>query len=183
MVYSIVVPHIHDKPGQHDHTVSAYIIRIDGDEPKILLHRHKKLGVFMQFGGHIELHETPWQAMKHELLEETGYEFDQLELLQPKQRMKNITSSNLHPQPFVHSTHKITNDHFHTDSGYAFVTKDEPKHAVASGESKEMRLFTLEELKALAAKDMFQDNRDRCEFAMMTCVPKWERVSPNTYDS
>ncbi len=183
MLYSRVMPHIHDKPGQHDHTVSAYIIRIDGDEPKILLHRHKKLGVFMQFGGHIELNETPWQAIKHEILEEAGYDFDQLELLQPKERLKTISQSTLHPQPFVHSTHKITDDHFHTDLGYAFVTKLDPNHAISSGESKDLRLFTLEELKALPAKDMFQDNRDRCEFAMMTCAPNWERVSPNTYDS
>lgn len=137
----------------------------------------------MQFGGHIELNETPWQAIKHEILEEAGYDFDQLELLQPKERLKTISQSTLHPQPFVHSTHKITDDHFHTDLGYAFVTKLDPNHAISSGESKDLRLFTLEELKALPAKDMFQDNRDRCEFAMMTCAPNWERVSPNTYDS
>ena len=183
MVYSIVVPHIHDKPGQHDHTVSAYIIRIDGDEPKILLHRHKKLGVFMQFGGHIELHETPWQAMKHELLEETGYEFDQLELLQPKERLKSIDRSTLHPQPFVHSTHHITDDHMHTDLGYVFVATQEPKHPVASGESKNMRLFTLEQMKALPEKDMFPDNRSICEYALTVCLQKWERISPSSYES
>lgn len=36
--------HIHTKPGQHDLTASAYIIRDDGNEPVVLLHRHKKLG-------------------------------------------------------------------------------------------------------------------------------------------
>ena len=65
------MPHIHTKPGQHDHTVSAFIVRLDGKQPRILLHRHKKSGVYMQFGGHIELHENPWQAISHELLEES----------------------------------------------------------------------------------------------------------------
>lgn len=137
----------------------------------------------MQFGGHIELDETPWQAMKHELREETGYDFDQLELLQPKERLKNIDRSTLHPQPFVHSTHNITNDHMHTDLGFVFVTKQEPKNNVAYGESKKRRLFTVEEMKALPEKEMFSDNRTICEYAMTVCVPKWERVSPNIFET
>jgi len=62
--------HIHTAPNQHDHTVTAYIIRIDKDEPRALLHMHKKLNVLLPVGGHIELDETPWAAMAHELEEE-----------------------------------------------------------------------------------------------------------------
>jgi len=61
--------HIHTQPGQHDHTASAYIVRTDFDEPKIMLHLHRKIGKYLQFGGHVELHETPWQAVVHELRE------------------------------------------------------------------------------------------------------------------
>jgi 8-oxo-dGTP diphosphatase len=64
--------HIHTKPGQHDFTASAFIIRIDTPKPKVLLHMHKKLGVLLQPGGHIELNENPWQAVHHEIEEETG---------------------------------------------------------------------------------------------------------------
>jgi 8-oxo-dGTP pyrophosphatase MutT (NUDIX family) len=56
------MPHIHTGPGEHDHTASAVIIRNESDGPKVLLHLHKKLNRLLQPGGHVELHETPWQA-------------------------------------------------------------------------------------------------------------------------
>ena len=84
------MPHIHTAPVEHVFTASAYIIRLDQKEPMLLLHKHKKLHVFLQFGGHIEPHETPWEAITHELLEESGYELGQLELLQPTSRIKQV---------------------------------------------------------------------------------------------
>lgn len=71
------MPHIHTKPGQYDHTVTAYIVRTDGDDPKVLLHMHRKLGMLLPPGGHVELDETPWAAMAHELTEESGYTLDE----------------------------------------------------------------------------------------------------------
>jgi 8-oxo-dGTP pyrophosphatase MutT (NUDIX family) len=38
----------------------------------VLLHRHKRLGIWLQPGGHIDPGETPWQAAIREVLEETG---------------------------------------------------------------------------------------------------------------
>ena len=49
--------HIHEKI---DFTTSVFIVR-DG---KVLLHKHKKLGIWLQPGGHIELDEDPNQARK-----------------------------------------------------------------------------------------------------------------------
>lgn len=77
------MPHIHTAPNQHDHTVTGYVIRTDGDQPRALLHVHKKLGKLLPPGGHIELDETPWAAMLHELREEAGYDAGQLLVLQP----------------------------------------------------------------------------------------------------
>ncbi len=52
--------HIHTNTGEHDFCASGSIVRLDStDVPKILLHKHKKLGVFIQFGGHVELNENP----------------------------------------------------------------------------------------------------------------------------
>ena len=68
----LIMAHIHTQPGQHDHTASAYIIRTDLDTPRIMLHLHRKIGKYLQFGGHVELNETPWQAVVHELREESG---------------------------------------------------------------------------------------------------------------
>lgn len=63
--------HIHPGHGQHDICVSAYIVLL-GDESKMLLHKHRKLGTLLQFGGHVELDETPWQAVLREIMEESG---------------------------------------------------------------------------------------------------------------
>lgn len=38
----------------------------------VLLHRHKRLGIWMQPGGHVEHGETPWEAAARETVEETG---------------------------------------------------------------------------------------------------------------
>ena len=54
------MPHIHNQPGQHDICVSGYIVKItEGAEPRIILHKHRKLNKLLQFGGHVELDETP----------------------------------------------------------------------------------------------------------------------------
>lgn len=38
----------------------------------VLLHRHKRLGVWLQPGGHVDAGETPWAAARREAAEETG---------------------------------------------------------------------------------------------------------------
>ncbi len=171
-----VMGHIHTEPGQHDHTISGFIIRVDGSEPKILLHKHKKLGVYLQFGGHIELDENPWQALTHELLEESGYGLDQLEILQPKIRMKNTEEASQHPVPISYNTHRFNDDHLHIDVSYAFVTHEEPGHAVAEDESGEMELFTRAEISKLTSKDTFDNLKKICEFIFDEVLPNWEQV-------
>jgi ADP-ribose pyrophosphatase YjhB (NUDIX family) len=61
--------HIHEKI---DFTSSIYIVQ-DG---KVLLHKHKKLGIWLPPGGHIELDEDPNQAALCEAKEETGLEVE-----------------------------------------------------------------------------------------------------------
>ena len=43
---------------------------------KVLLHRHKKLGIWLPPGGHIELDEDPNAAVIREAKEETGLEIE-----------------------------------------------------------------------------------------------------------
>lgn len=74
--------HIHTGLGQHDLTVSAFIVRGAPDGPRLLLHRHKKLALVLQPGGHVELAENPWAAIIREIAEETGYSATQLVVLQ-----------------------------------------------------------------------------------------------------
>jgi len=38
----------------------------------VLLHRHRRLGIWLQPGGHVDAGEVPWDAACREALEETG---------------------------------------------------------------------------------------------------------------
>jgi 8-oxo-dGTP pyrophosphatase MutT (NUDIX family) len=172
------MPHIHTNPGEHDHTATAIIIRSDDVEPKILLHMHKKLAHLMPPGGHIELDETPWHAILHEIKEESGYELDQLELLQPPLRIRRLGSADIHPQPVVHATHPFANiNHYHTDIMYAFVTDSLPKFEPGVGESTDLRWLTGNEIKELSADEVYEDVRDVCLFVLNELLDSWERVN------
>ena len=176
------MPHIHTGDGEHDHTASAYIIRTDFEEPKLILHLHKKLHKYIQFGGHIEVTETPWQAITHELLEETGYELSQLKLLQPYERIKSLTGAKLHPVPMYHNTHNFNETHFHTDIAYVFVTNEKPKHAIADTESSDLLLVSRSELIALRPEQTFESVREPGLFVFDTCLPNWEQVDPTEFN-
>ncbi len=141
------MPHIHTKPGQHDMTVSGYIIRKDENgEWLCLIHMHRKLGVFMQIGGHIELDETPWHAIAHELAEESGYCLSELQILQPFATLPKLPVAIAHPLPLIMNTHRIMQGHYHSDQCYVFVAEAEPEHYPAHGESQELEWLTLSSL-------------------------------------
>lgn len=141
------MPHIHTELGQHDTTVSAWIFREEAGERKVLVHMHRKIQKYMQVGGHIELEETPWQAIAHELEEESGYSLSELEIYQPLYMPRAARSGIVHPTPVFIDTHQPTPGHYHTDIRYAFLAKDMPKSRPAQGESEDVRWYTLDELR------------------------------------
>lgn len=174
--------HIHTQPGQYDHTASAYLFRTDFNEPRIMLHLHKKLGKYMQFGGHIELDETPWEAVVHELREESGYDIDQISLLQPTVRIHSLSGAVIHPLPAAHSSHpfgKPGSGHFHTDVAYAAVADAPPRHAPHEEESPELRLFSREELVGLPDDQIIANVREVALHIFDNCLDNWE-VIPST---
>jgi hypothetical protein len=173
----INLSHIHTGKGEHDLTASAFIIRTDFTEPKIMLHMHKKLGKYMQFGGHVELNENPWQALIHETVEESGYEIGQLKLLQPKDRIKKLTGSIAHPLPLCINTHPFKdNTHFHIDIEYTFVTDQKPLHEVGVEESHDFVYLTRDEIVKLSSDKIFENFREIVLFIFDVCLPKWEQV-------
>lgn len=144
------MPHIHTEPNQHDMTVSAYVLRKDGGEWKCLVHMHRKIDMLMQIGGHIELNQTPWQAIAEELLDEAGYDLSELKILQPDWRMRNMTETVLHPVPFCMNTHSVGNDHYHSDCIYAFTAEHLPDNLPKHTESHDLRWYSLEQLQLQA---------------------------------
>ncbi len=146
------MPHIHTNPGQHDFTVSAYIIRREAGEWKCLVHMHKKLHILLQVGGHVELAETPWQALEHELQEEAGYGLDQLDILQPSKPIVSSAGSIIHPIPVALQSHVIPVSHFHTDLGFAFIARELPKGRPQKAEATDLRWCSVTELQLLHAR-------------------------------
>jgi len=165
------VAHIHTGPGQHDLTVSAFIVRAG----RLLLHRHKTMDVWMQPGGHVELTEDPWHALSREIAEETGYEFSQLRVLQPTPLPRRLDGATLHPQPVCVATHEVGNapGHFHTDLSYALATDELPRRSPVAGESTALRWVTRAGLLELDASEIFANVREIGLFVLDEIVGAW----------
>ena len=147
-----------------------------------MLHQHKKLGVYLQFGGHVEWHENPWQAITHELEEESGYSIDLLKILQPKTRIKHMEGVKLHPVPVHFMTHRFPGmDHYHTDTAFAFTTQEPPKSPVHAGESTVLKLFTTNQLLSIPSSQIPENVRQTGLFVLEKCLREWESVSTALY--
>jgi 8-oxo-dGTP pyrophosphatase MutT (NUDIX family) len=93
-----------------------------------VLHWHKRIGGWMQPGGHIDAGEAPWDAAVRETLEETGLPAG-------------------HPtggRRLLHLDAHPAGPHFHLDLRYLLCSPDiEP--APPPGESQQVRWFSLAE--------------------------------------
>lgn len=176
------MPHIHTEPGQHDITVSAWIFRIVDNELKVLVHMHRRLGKLMQTGGHVELDETPWQTLGHELQEEAGYDLTELEVLQPTENIPQITGSAVHPVPVLSNTHMVDASHYHSDYCYAFFAKDTPQKLPAEGESNDLRWLTIDELYAAAnSGDALLDVAEIYDHIAKNYVQTYSRINASSF--
>lgn len=177
------MPHIHTKPGQHDITASGFIVLLGDDEPKLLFHEHYKLGKLMQYGGHVELDETPLEAVLREIREESGYDPDQLKILQPPQHMTDIGSRKLDPIPACIGTYPYGGDpsHFHTDLSYAFITSELPRHAPDAGESGKHVRFTQAQLRSAKAPEEVFISVQKIGLFTFSLIDQWQRVALSAY--
>lgn len=173
------MPHIHTEPGQHDATTSAYIVRLDQPEPLLLVHMHRKLHKLLQVGGHIELHETPWMAITHELREESGYELSELQVLQPTDLRLDLTPAIIHPVPVLLNTHPFNAEHNHSDAAFAFTAQAAPKGRPDLNESQDVRWLTLTELQnEVKAGNAYADTCKIYETILTHFLPTYHQVDP-----
>ena len=175
--------HIHDKPGQVDQTVTAFIVRQDGDDMYVMLHMHKKLGKLLPVGGHVELDETPWGAIAHELAEESGDELGELQLLQPVPRIAQLNEVVIHPQPLVVQTHSIAPGHFHTDQAYLFVAETMPRGERAAGESDDIRWLTRDGVERLTSDEIYDNTRQICVEIFDMFLGEWQPVEASDFST
>ena len=118
---------------------TGYVVR----ESRILLLKHKRLGLWLAPGGHIDEGETPDQAVLREVLEETGLSAD----FAVSTRGPNPADGRvefLHPPQHV-QVEEIPNHNHHVDFIY-FLRARPGEVAPGEGESKEWRWHSAEDL-------------------------------------
>lgn len=92
----------------------------------VLLHLHKRLGMWLQPGGHLEAGESPWDAARREAEEETGLSF------QPWSGRPPLAHLDVHPGGRGHT---------HLDLRYVLVVAGDDTPRPGAGESQEVRWF------------------------------------------
>jgi 8-oxo-dGTP pyrophosphatase MutT (NUDIX family) len=177
------MPHIHTAPGQHDHTVSAFIVDISRTEPRLWLHAHKKYHKLMQFGGHVELTENPWQAICREIREESGFSMEQLSVLQPSGPRPRDIDMRVWPQPMMSNTHALEQNHFHDDLSYAFVTTQRPADTVDGIESTTFELLSESEIAALGADQAAANTQEMTRYLFEYILGSWKPVAYSEFSS
>lgn len=129
--------HIHEKI---DFTASIYIVF----ENKVLLHKHKKLGIWLPPGGHIELDEDPNEAAIREAKEETGLDIELIgegkEYPGSEYQARDLILPRYLNRHFV----DLSLTHEHVDCGFFARSKTDAARPEEDG--GEIRWFTKEEL-------------------------------------
>lgn len=80
-------------------------------EGKALLVKHKKLGIWLNPGGHIEQDELPHHAAEREFFEETGVRVEAYDL-SPHHTHKKADTSFFIPNPIATNVHWICKENF-----------------------------------------------------------------------
>lgn len=111
---------------------------------KVLLHLHKKLGIWIPVGGHIDRDELPHIAALREVKEETGLE---VILLNPDEQIDMGDVKQLH-RPMHVLLENINPFHQHIDFIY-YATSDTDNVQPEDGESTNLKWFAAEEIEAL----------------------------------
>ncbi len=104
----------------------------------ILLHRHKRLGIWLQPGGHVDPGETPWEAARRETVEETGL------------AATLFGADGDTPPDLAHvDVHAGGRGHTHLDLRY-LVTVGDADPAPPPDESQDVRWFSWDEAAVVA---------------------------------
>ena len=108
--------------------ITGSAIVVTTDRHRVLLHKHKRLGLWLQPGGHIEAGELPWVGACREAAEETGL---QVSLVTVDGDLPRLVHVDVHPGPRKHT---------HLDLRYLVESPFEAP-APPEGESQDVQWF------------------------------------------
>jgi 8-oxo-dGTP pyrophosphatase MutT (NUDIX family) len=114
-------------------TGSAFVVSADG--ARGLLHHHRKLDRWLQFGGHCDGEEDVLSVAQREAYEESG--------------IGGLVVASKRPFDLdIHEIPAIGNEpaHFHYDVRYVLIAPEQAEIRTSS-ESKELRWFTSDEMR------------------------------------
>jgi len=117
---------------------------------KTLLHRHKKLGILLPPGGHVDPGELPHEAALREVKEETGLEVELL--FEDPLKVEDVQ---VLPRPRHVILIDINPDHKHIDLCF-FARSHTDKITPAPGESQDWFWADAEEVSRLEMADNVQ---------------------------
>jgi 8-oxo-dGTP pyrophosphatase MutT (NUDIX family) len=149
----------------YDFTTSAFII----NDKRVLLLSHKKIGKWLQPGGHIELNEDPLQALYREIHEETGLKHQDLKIINVAKDMRKpslIGNNKVLPIPFDINVHNFNKSHKHIDLCFLMLSKTD---AVVNEDEKshDLRWFSVKEVENLYRNNkVFADTLELTKLAL-----------------
>lgn len=137
--------------------VSVYVF--DPKTKKFLMIKHKKVGKWLEPGGHIELNEDPEEAGLREVFEETGIKVKLIGKRYPREE-DYIT-------PIAVQKNVIKENHIHIDLvylAYPFENQTEVQNTI---ETDGLKWFTL--------KEILDENFDTFENVKTVCKKIFDR--------
>lgn len=106
-------------------TATAYIVSKINNKYKVLLHKHKKLNIWIGIGGHVEEDENPMECVLREVKEEANLD---IKLISKKRLLKTKDVEELiTPQTIIEEKippYKNEPAHFHVDNIYFAFCKN-----------------------------------------------------------
>lgn len=123
------LPRPFDEAADPTHVTASAIVA-DG-QGRVVLHLHRRLGVWLQPGGHVEHGEPPEQSVLREVVEETGL----------------VAEHHAAPPDLLHvDVHEGGRGHLHLDLRYLLLASGGEPLRPAPGESPEVAWVTYAEV-------------------------------------
>lgn len=140
--------HIHSD-SQYDYTASAIIV----NKNKVALLFHHKHSLWLPPAGHIELDETPIEALYREMEEETGLTKEHLTLVptfRDNEAFERDSTNQFHPIPMDMDIYTVNEaGHRHIDLMHVLLS-DTDKLVKEKDGAEKLEWFTLDEVKQLS---------------------------------